>query len=389
MPFNGSGVYSPPSLPGSFNPAISGQAATPTDWNTLLTDLSTALSTTLTKDGQSTPTANIGFGGFRITNVGNASALTDATTAGQVQNARHTYAIDTGTADNYAIAPLPACAAYAVGQSFQFFAIHTSLTTTPALAVSGLPAGTIKWADGSALPIGAIKINGGYEVMVAAVAAGTPTFHLQTPLPVSLTGTTTQKFTTGTAATYTTPTGAKTIKVRMWAGGGGGAGVDAGPTAVAGSDGGTTTFNSINAAGGKGGATVTGTVGGAGGTGGSGTTNVTIRMPGFVGESGSVNATPSGSGGGPGGGSSKATAAAGGAGVANSSGGGAGAFGTDGGNSLGSPGGGSGEYVELVINSPAATYTYTVGAGGAGGVAAQAGGAGGSGVILVEEQYNL
>ena len=198
MPFNGNGVYSAPSLPGSFNPAISGQAATPTDWNTLLTDLSTALSTTLTKDGQSTPTANIGFGGFRITNVGNASALTDATTAGQVQNARHTYAIDTGSSTAYAIAPAPACSAYAVGQRFQFKAVNTNTTTTPTLAVSGLTAGTIVMADGSAIAVGAIVAGGVYEV---AVSAATPVFQFQSltqVLPAASTATTQAQATAAT-----------------------------------------------------------------------------------------------------------------------------------------------------------------------------------------------
>ncbi len=53
-------------------------------------------------------------------------------------------------------------------------------------------------------------------------------------------------------------------------------------------------------------------------------------------------------------------------------------------------GGGEGEYVELVINSPAANYTYTVGALGAGGAAGTSGhgGAdGGSGFIIVDEYY--
>jgi len=53
-------------------------------------------------------------------------------------------------------------------------------------------------------------------------------------------------------------------------------------------------------------------------------------------------------------------------------------------------GGGEGEYAEIVIDSPAATYTYTVGAGGAGGNAGSsggAGGAGGSGYIIVDEYY--
>lgn len=385
MPFNGSGVYSFPSLPGSFNPAISGQQATPADWNTLATDLTAnGLTNVICKDGQTTITANIPFSGFRPTGLGNATALTDATTAGQVQNARHTYALDTGSVNAFAIAPLPACSAYAVGQSFQFRAIHSNNTSAPTLNVSGLGAGTITYASGAALPIGALVTDGLYEVIVAS---NTPTFHLQTPLPQTVTGPTTQSLTSGTAATYTTAVGSKWIKVRMWGGGGGGSGVDAGPTGVAGTDGTASTFNSINAAPGKGGGTVTNVIGGVGGAGGSGTAN--LRVPGFCGESGSVNATPSGSGGGPGGKGGKSTPGDGVAAAANSSGGGSGAFGTDGGNSLGAPGGGSGEYLELIINSPAATYTYTIGPGGAGGVAANNGGAGGSGLIMVEEHYSF
>jgi hypothetical protein len=52
--------------------------------------------------------------------------------------------------------------------------------------------------------------------------------------------------------------------------------------------------------------------------------------------------------------------------------------------------GGEGEYAEITIDSPAATYTYTVGAGGAAGGAGTsgfAGGAGGSGYIIVDEYY--
>jgi hypothetical protein len=53
-------------------------------------------------------------------------------------------------------------------------------------------------------------------------------------------------------------------------------------------------------------------------------------------------------------------------------------------------GGGEGEYVEIIVNSPSGTYTYTVGAAGSAGSAGTggfAGGAGGSGYIVVDEYY--
>lgn len=78
MPFNGAGTYQAPSLPGSFNPATVGGSATNTDWNTLLADISTALSTTITKDGQTTVAADIPMATHKITGLGDATTTTDA-----------------------------------------------------------------------------------------------------------------------------------------------------------------------------------------------------------------------------------------------------------------------------------------------------------------------
>lgn len=54
-------------------------------------------------------------------------------------------------------------------------------------------------------------------------------------------------------------------------------------------------------------------------------------------------------------------------------------------------GGGAGAYIEAIISSPSATYSYAVGSGGAGGTAGTsgfAGGAGGNGFIEITEYYN-
>jgi hypothetical protein len=191
--------------------------------------------------------------------------------------------------------------------------------------------------------------------------------------------TTWQVFTSGTAQTYTTPTGVNDIIVQACGGGGGGGGTGAttGPTGTTGT---ASTFNSINAAGGTGGAGVTGTTpgaGGAGGTGGSGSAN--LRIPGQAGKA-AFTGTPVIIPLGPPGGNGAVFAG----------------YGTGG---LGSPvvsishaaggGGGGGECLVLVITSPAATYTYTVGGGGAGGIGtgtgAATGGAGTAGIIIVTE----
>ena len=87
------------------------------------------------------------------------------------------YAVDTGSATAYAIAPVPGIESYAVGQTFIFKATNANTGTAPTLAVNGLTAGTITRVDGSALAAGEIPANGLVEVIVAAT---TPVFHLVT-----------------------------------------------------------------------------------------------------------------------------------------------------------------------------------------------------------------
>jgi hypothetical protein len=207
-----------------------------------------------------------------------------------------------------------------------------------------------------------------------------------------------QTLTSGSGATYTTPAGVTSLRVRMVGGGGGGSG--GGSTGATGSVGSNTTFGTGTA----GGATqaASSQAGGVGGTVtmGTGWLGVAALQGGYGAGAGQSTAAGAYSAGGNGGFSPLGGAGRGGvpggsgdAAVANtgSGGGGGGQGGTPSttGNSGG--GGGSGGYLEAFIPNPAATYTYTIGAGGGGGsgmAACGAGGAGGSGVIIVEEYYN-
>ena len=72
MPRNGSGTYSAPSS--SWNPPVNGTLMDPTDWQALLADLVAAMTASIAKDGQTTPTANLPMGGFRLTNHGAGAA---------------------------------------------------------------------------------------------------------------------------------------------------------------------------------------------------------------------------------------------------------------------------------------------------------------------------
>jgi microcystin-dependent protein len=85
MPFNGNGVWSAPSSPGAFNPAISGQDAGPTAWNTLLADIAAAFDLQICRDGQSTVSDDIPFNDKKITGLGDGVSGTDAVNLAQVE----------------------------------------------------------------------------------------------------------------------------------------------------------------------------------------------------------------------------------------------------------------------------------------------------------------
>jgi hypothetical protein len=143
-------------------------------------DIATALTASLAKDGQTVPTANLPMGGFKHTGVAAASALTHYARADQVVASVLDYAIDTGTATAYAIAPTPGILAYVVGQRFAFKATNANSGADPTLAVNTLTAGIIYWPNGDSLAAGDIPASAQIVVQVATVTTGTPTYHLQT-----------------------------------------------------------------------------------------------------------------------------------------------------------------------------------------------------------------
>ncbi len=237
------------------------------------------------------------------------------------------------------------------------------------------------------------RLAKGSDGQVLTLASGLPSWAAVT---TTTSAPTYQILTSGTGATYTRPSGPAPswLRIRMVGGGGsGGSNSDTAGTIIAGNPGGTTTFNSINANGGGGSVgtnTISSGVGGLGGTGGTG--SATLRIPGHSGGPSGANSSGqfSGWGGnsqlGPGAPAFQPASTNGvNNAIANTGGGGSG---YSRGSNWVAPGGGGGEYAEIIISSPAATYTYTVGAGGiATAGAIGTGGTGGSGIIIVEEYY--
>lgn len=178
MAFNGSGSFT--LIAG--NPVVTGTTISSTWANNTLSDIATGLSTTITKDGQTTPTANIPMGGYKITGLGEATldgealrfqdktaltALIDASgTKVGIQAQTYTAFTTAGTSTAYTLTPTPALTAYAAGPSF-WITLHTTSGASPTLDISGLGA-TVnivrRLQDGSlqnvsSLPAGAYRIT--------------------------------------------------------------------------------------------------------------------------------------------------------------------------------------------------------------------------------------
>lgn len=234
--------------------------------------------------------------------------------------------------------------------------------------------------------MGTVTITAGSQISTSGTC--TSSSAISCTINANLTVRTRQVFLTGTNATYTTPANVKAIELWMVGGGGGGSGSSANGTA-----GGATCWNVtggtacgtplISAGGGSGSAG-----GGVGGIGGalSGSLTCDTAIIGGDGGGSSALALPGAQGGnsflgGAGTGGAAGGANTGTAGKANTGGGGGGGAGV----TASYQGGGAGAGCITQINTPAASYLYSVGVAGGGGAGGGAGG--GTGYIKVLEYY--
>ena len=105
------------------------------------------LTNSVAADGQTTMSGALKMGGQRITNVGDATAVTDAPRVDQIQDNDFGYIGSTsGTTTAYTLSPSPAVAALVKGQEFAF-EVNADNTASSTLAISGLTATTFKKLD--------------------------------------------------------------------------------------------------------------------------------------------------------------------------------------------------------------------------------------------------
>jgi len=109
----------------------------------------------LTKDGQTTPTANITLGGYKITNLAAATAAADAVRFSQLQNFSTNTLITVAGTDTITGTVTPTLTAYTTGQIFSFVAAATN-TTSVTLNIDGVGAKAVTRAGTTALAAGDI-----------------------------------------------------------------------------------------------------------------------------------------------------------------------------------------------------------------------------------------
>jgi hypothetical protein len=150
MSYNGSGTFN---INSAGQPVVSGTVISSTAFNALTSDLATGLSTALTKDGQTTPTANIKLGGYKITNLAAGTAATDAVRFDQLTSAGVPLITVAGTADAITGTITPSLTAYTTGGLFSFVVGSTN-TTAVTLNIDGVGVKAVTRTGSTALVAG-------------------------------------------------------------------------------------------------------------------------------------------------------------------------------------------------------------------------------------------
>jgi len=169
---NGAGTYNLP----AGQPVVTGTVISSTTFNTLTSDIATALTASIANDGQTVPIANIPMGGFKLTGLGAATvngdavryqeavlagadakitsmtALTAPTVATNPMRATDIQAqlvtafTTAGTSTAFTLTPTPAITANTTNQRFRV-KFNAASGATPTLAVSGQTAKNLKYYD--------------------------------------------------------------------------------------------------------------------------------------------------------------------------------------------------------------------------------------------------
>jgi hypothetical protein len=195
MGFNGSGSFS---IEAAGNPVVGDTVIDPTSFNATMTEIAAGLSGCITKDGQTTITANLPMNSKKLTGLTAGIALTDSVNLSNlIANTGVYVSTVAGTVDAITLTPSPTHTTYNPGVEFFFIAAGDN-TGAVTVNVSGLGVKNVMKMGAVALVAGEI-VSGS---MVHIIYDGTQ-FLLLTP-PVHQGNWTPS---VGGTATYTTQVG--------------------------------------------------------------------------------------------------------------------------------------------------------------------------------------
>lgn len=217
MSRNGSGTYQLP----AGNPVVSGTTISSTVHNATNADIATALTGSIAKDGQTTPTANLPMGSFRHTGVGNPIARNQYGTVDQIQDGEYT-AVGSVAGTNTITGSLsPSISAYVAGMQVVLIPANsnTGATTLNLNSVGALD--VQKYTSAGEVALGANDLRAGIPAMLLldtggddwillnpySGALGDVTVGTITATTVSTTGLTTTNINGVTAPAAANPTG--------------------------------------------------------------------------------------------------------------------------------------------------------------------------------------
>lgn len=170
MAFNGSGTFV--RLYNWVNDAAANIKIRADRMDNEMNGMATALSTCITKDGQTTVTANLPMAEFRHTGVGAGAARTDYARLDQAQDGKLAWVDGGGTADAITASYAIPITALVDGQLCYVRATAANATTTPTFSPSALTARTIVKNGGAALAAGDIS-GVGHELILRYNLANT------------------------------------------------------------------------------------------------------------------------------------------------------------------------------------------------------------------------
>lgn len=146
MPRNGSGTYN--RVPGSAY--TNGTVNDGSELDAEMNDIATALTASLTADGQKPLSANLEMAGFKLTGLGSGSAAGDSVSLGQAQAQAYTWLTSVSGTNTITATATPAISAYAAGQTFRFVPAGAN-TGAVTINISGVGAADLTKRGSTAL----------------------------------------------------------------------------------------------------------------------------------------------------------------------------------------------------------------------------------------------